>query len=83
MNIREKAALFILCEQSAQPFRDIDKRDVRDEYPYMLKELVQDGYLDAIYETDAEGTKTLKGYQLSDRGKMKKRLLMEKWEEEQ
>ncbi len=82
MNIREKTALFILNEKSGGKFKEIDKHDIRDEYPYVLKELVQDGYLDVQYSTNEQGEQSVSAHALSDRGKMRLRMLMEKWEEE-
>ncbi len=82
MNLREKTALYILNEKSGGKFREIDRRDIADEYPYTLKELVQDGYLDVQAHVDEQGNHVVDGHSVSDRGRMRLRMLLEKWEEE-
>ena len=82
MNIREKCHLFILTEMSGQAAKGINRNDVDAEYKYALKELTSDGYLNEEYLVDDKGENQLKGYQMSDRGRMRCRMLLEKWEEE-
>ncbi len=82
MNISEKTALYILNDCSKGSFRAIDRRDIADEYPYVLKELVRDGYLEVHKEANDAGETIVSGHYLTERGRMRLRMLIDKWEEE-
>jgi hypothetical protein len=82
MTLQEKSFLFILSEISGKPFKGISKYDIEEEYDYALKDLQRDGYIEKRSDALPEAVSLSEKFKIIERGKMKLRLLREKWDEE-